>query len=60
MIWLAFGLGVAGVIGAVAVVVMAMTLRRRFSDFGHEAEVLSQRVSELARAVEGLQTRSRD
>ncbi len=54
MLWLAFALGVAGVVGLVLCVVQAVSLRRRLHDLGDEARRLGDAVRRMQATIDDL------
>lgn len=60
MIWVAFFLALAGVVGLVACVALAARLRPKLHGLGAEAKLLGERAAELQDAVAAWQRTTRD
>lgn len=54
MIWLAFALAVAGIVGLVLVVICAANLKAKLHHFGEEAQLLGDRVTQLQAMVDEI------
>lgn len=57
MMWAAYWLGVAGVVGLVVCSVLAARMRRQLRALGREASLLAERVAQLRRVAEDVGSR---